>query len=151
MFKPTSIYSQNKRLSHLDDSPEWSEAILLMLECNLFTQIPIKLTFLCPKLQVLNMNNNLIEILDFSIFSNLSELREIHLTGNKIFKIIESKINLPSMIVLKLNKNKLTDINDFKFMINLEILNLSDNYIENVDTSTFLVSCVPPSVLQLYL
>lgn len=94
-----------------------------------------------PKLKVLNLNSNEIEILDQHSFSDLEFLLEISIENNNLAKI-DSHIfgpNLANLKILKLGQNRIDEIQNkaFKNLENLQILDLSYNKLKSIDKDTF--------------
>lgn len=142
----TSLYLQRLGISNFDflDKVVYSEVILLFAESNLFTRLPAHSMETFPKLQVLNLCSNAITCIDFTVLG--PQLRELHVSDNLISKMTG---NCRSPLkILKINKNKLLDISNFRNMVpELEVLDLSENQIENASVADKL----PVGLVQLYL
>ena len=110
-----------------------------------------------PNLKYLNVNFNLIETLDFSdnVFNN-PRLQEFHALGNSITTILPPEGDILSLKMLKINKNRLTDLVDLSFLPSLEVLDISSNHFSlSTETATaefedFLSQKLSRSVKQLY-
>ncbi|RMZ96864.1 peroxidasin -like protein [Brachionus plicatilis] len=93
-----------------------------------------------PKLRVLNLNSNEIEILDSNSFNNLKFLLEINMENNNL-ENINSDIfgtNLTSLNTLKLGQNRINRMQNgaFRNLENLQILDLSYNKITSLEKDT---------------
>jgi insulin-like growth factor-binding protein complex acid labile subunit len=90
-------------------------------------------------LGVVNLQNNAISDLEFSFFYSLSA-RTLLLTGNRIGSLLNNSAILKSYVKeIDSSRSSINSIetNAFQGLVNLEILNLSHNFIENILAGTF--------------
>lgn len=100
--------------------------------------------------EVLNLQENQLEYIDETSFSNLTHLRQLNLTGNQIAAIEDAFHNLSLLSRLSLGRNFLDALDNSTFfgLSALETLVLSDNRIVHLE-----LGCFSPtnSLLQLFL
>ncbi|XP_050499103.1 chaoptin-like [Diabrotica virgifera virgifera] len=115
-------------------------------------------------LEVLNISNSALDTIENNAFAGLSKLKELNLERNKLSSINQSTFQPLNVETLNLSRNKLTNVtltaitNDLPNLITLnlssssirnvytselenpnrvEYLDLSNNYITNLDSQTF--------------
>lgn len=140
-----SLYCHNLGITNVGDLSAFINVSSLILEQNMIKTLSWVASL--RKLKYLNLNCNGLNELDLS--SGLESLEELHVTGNSI-----SRVSCPAQIplrVLKVGHNKLTEFPDLSSLINLECLDLSNNYIASDNYNHFLTCLIPRNIKQLYL
>lgn len=150
----SALYFQNLGVEDIDELPAVQEAVLLFLENNVIRSVETLRGF--PSLKVLSLSSNRIEHIELKrAFGGVPGLEQIHLCGNALRTIEwDGSFEMASLRILKLNRNRFTQLPICLFAPNLEVLDVSDNSIEGERDSAFdslLSSCVPKSLKQLYL
>lgn len=100
--------------------------------------------------EVLNLQENQLEYIDETSFSNLTHLRQLNLTGNRITVMKDAFLNQSLLSRLSLGRNFLDALDNSSFFgLNaLETLVLSDNRIVHLELGCFLST---NSLVQLFL
>ena len=132
----------------------------LKLSRNLLTQLASETLWGIEKLNHLMLDNNLLEEINDGVFSNFSSLSILDLSNNNLGRIPKSLRFLRNLKSLDLSHNLITDLEDLSLsqlwrldlsgnkisnisgkalqeLISLQILDLSDNKIEEVERGAF--------------
>ena len=126
--------------SFFDGTPEQESKVeLINLEKNLISMLPNKIFSSLSNLTSLSLSENTLESFDSNIFSKNNQLRYLDLSKNQITrldKLIFSNNSQLETIILA--ENKLTTIhNMFDFQNNLRYLNLESNSLTNLTNDIF--------------
>ncbi len=125
---------------------EYTNLVQLSLENNLLSSIGG--LGRCIHLRVLNLRGNIFTEIDFEQdFGSMCDLEELNLGGNKIVSFHGGTNSL--LRHLRLNKNKLRKIPILSLFTSLELLDVSENAIEELLDSD--ISSLPVSLKQIYL
>ena len=147
------IYAHNLRIKSVGDLTPYLNVSCLYLERNRIPNLDGLKQL--RNLKYLNINFNMIENID--LCEGFDFLEELHVVGNSVSSVEFPSTKKLSVRVMKLSRNRLTELYDFSSLSNLECLDLSHNFIqipEKPEIDFFLQwssQRLPKSLKQLYL
>jgi hypothetical protein len=147
-----SLYLHSLSISEIPTLIEFQHVLFLSLDQNQLTDLDWLPQF--KNLRFLYLDNNLLEALHLSGDSVPDSLEQLHVANNAICSVeIVEDCACRNLKLVKLRQNKLIHFpRGVEYLLNLEILDISENYIEEpVQVISDFLKSLPTTLCQLYL
>lgn len=109
----------------------------LIASNNILTVVPAHLFVYAQNITHIDFSNNTINRIDALAFDGPTLLNTVNLSQNFISQLDARSLSVPSITVLDLSHNNLSNLSERTFGSNLKQLNLSYNLIGNLEINTF--------------